>query len=253
MVALLDQVNAALRSADEPLSALGTLRATTPLAALLELIRRDRSSLSELASCSYRHRNGFDKIVLASAGNGGMKLVLHVWPTSDLPDQDHIHDHRWDFASVVLVGSLKLDMYQADHCGESYTLMRYRSLPGPGNCALEPGGTMMVSVHASATMTIGSSYTWSADVLHRAYGVPGQLTATLIVQGPPRRNNTSVLVAGNGARHQQAGTQPVRQLRTDQLERTLAALAPDLVEQAWDIAHLPVQASPPQRAVGTGS
>src|SRR5580692_3858865 len=114
MVALLDQVNAALRSADKPSSALTALRATTPLAALLELIRRDRSSLAELASCSYRHRNGFDKIVLGSAGSRGMKLVLHVWPLSDLPYHDHIHSHRWDFASVVLAGTLQLDMYQTD-------------------------------------------------------------------------------------------------------------------------------------------
>lgn len=239
MAALLDQVKLALRSADEPLSALTTLRATSPLAALLKQIRRDRSSLAELASCSYRHRNGFDKIVLASAGNGGMKLVLHVWPLSDLPCQDHIHDHRWDFASVVLAGTLKLDMYQRDQVGEAYTLMRYRSLPGPGNCALELDGTMVVSAHASVTMTTGSSYSWSADVLHRAYGLPGQLTATLIVQGPARRSDTSVLVAGNGAGHREAGRQAVRQLRTAQLERTLAALPHEQVEQAWDTAGLP--------------
>jgi hypothetical protein len=245
MVALLDQVNAALRSVNEPSIALTTLRNTAPLAALLELIRRDRSSLAELASCSYRHRNGFDKIVLASAGAAGLKMVLHVWPCQDLPDEDHIHDHRWDFASIVLAGALKLDLYQPDHRGEPHSVMRYRSLPGPGNCELERAGTMAVSLHASVTMTVGSSYTWSADVLHRAYGVPGKLTATLIVQGPARRSNTSVLVPTQRSGAERLGAQPVRRLRADQLKRTLAALSPEQIQGAWEIGTAARADQPP--------
>ena len=239
MVALLDQVKAALRSVTEPSIALTTLRSTAPLASVLELIQKDTSSLARLASCSYRHRNGFDKIVLASGGGAGLKLVLHVWPRHDLPDEDHIHNHRWDFASVVLAGALQLDVYEPDHAGEPYSVMRYRSLPGPGNCDLELDGTMTVSVHASLTMAVGSSYTWSADMLHRAYGVPGQMTATLIVQGPARRSNTSVLVPVQRAGAAEPGVQPVRRLHADQLRRTLAALVPEQVQRAWEIGSPP--------------
>lgn len=244
MVALLDQVSTALRSATEPSVALTTLRNTAPLASLLQLIQQDRSSLAELAGCSYRHRNGFDKIVLASAGGAGLKLVLHVWPRQDLPDEDHIHNHRWDFASVVLAGALRLDVYEPDHAGEPYSVMRYRSLPGPGNCELEPDGTMTVSVHASATMAVGSDYTWSADMLHRAYGVPGEMTATLIVQGRARRSDTSVLVPAQRVGAEKPGVQAVRRLRADQLRRTLATLVPDQMQQAWEIGSAPRTVQP---------
>jgi hypothetical protein len=234
VVSLLDQVKAALRSVNEPSVALATLRNTAPLASVLQLIQQDRSSLAELASCSYRHRNGFDKIVLASAGRAGLKLVLHVWPRQALPAEDHVHNHRWDFSSVVLAGFLQVDIYGPDHAGAPYSIMRYRSLPGPGNCELEPDGTMTVSVHASVTMAVGSSYTWSADMLHRAYGVPDQMTATLIVQGPALHSETSVLVPVQRAGGERPGVQPVRRLDTDQLRRILAALVPEQVQRAWE-------------------
>lgn len=235
MMALLDRVNATLVSVAKPSDALATLRTTAPLAPLLGLFRQDESRLEALAECSYRHRNGFDKIVLASPAGTALKLVLHVWPSEDRIDDDDIHDHRWDFASVVVSGRLQLEMYQPDVRGDSFSVMSYRSLPGPGNCELEPKGTMTVSPCVSVTLPVGSDYSWSANLLHRAYGLPGHPTATLIVQGPPGRQTTSVLVPAGRVHTHRNPEQPLMRLRPDQLERTLSILAREEVQAAWEL------------------
>jgi hypothetical protein len=241
----LDNVDAALASHAEPAIALATLRSTAPLVSLLSLIRADASRLAALASCSYRHRNGFDKIVLASPAGGPLKLVLHVWPPRGFDLTDHIHDHRWDFASVVLCGALRLELYAPDADGANYSAMRYRSLPGVGNYELHPRGTMAVSAHASVTMMEGSTYSWASGLLHRAWGLPGQVTATLIVQGPPTRNSTNVLIRGQDAQSSPDGQRRLHRLRADQVDRTLAALTGGNVQAAWGLDEYERQAQPP--------
>lgn len=235
MKTLLDHVDSALSSHVEPSIALATLRSTAPLASLLDVIRADNCRLAALANSSYRHHNGFDKIILASPAGSHLKLVLHVWSTNGVDLSDHIHDHRWDFASVVLCGALRLELYAPDAHGGAYSAMRYRPLPGVGDYELQPDGAMSVSPAAMVTMAVGSTYSWASDLLHRAWGLPGLLTATLIVQGPVTRSSTTVLVRSEDAQTLPARPRRLRRLRADQVDRTLAALTDSNVEAAWSM------------------
>lgn len=248
MSELLDAVDAALIAHHEPSIVLATLRATTSLASLLGSIRADASRLKILADRSYRHHNGFDKIVLASPASSPLKLVLHVWPRGGAADANDIHDHRWDFASVVLCGALRVELYEPDVSGRSYSVMRYRPMPGAENYDLQPSGTMAVSAQASVTITVGSAYSWAADLLHRAWGLPGQTTATLIVQGPPTRASTTVLARTPDARRLADGGRLLHQLRADEVDNTLAALTRGKAHTAW---QLPGPQVPAQRSSGS--
>jgi hypothetical protein len=231
-MSLYDRVEDVLLTHHDPSSALEALRATASLTALLRLLRTDAARLTLVASNSYRHRNGFDKIVLAAPGGSPLKLVLHVWPDGGLTTSDNIHDHRWDFSSVVIRGMLRFELYEQDAEGENYAVMQYRPMAGVGCFELRRDGTTAVSVHAAVTMTVGSTYSWTRDRLHRAWGIPGQVTATLIVQGPPALENTTVLVSRDNA-HQLDGPQSLYRLSVDEVDRTLAGLTGENVQAAW--------------------
>src|SRR4051794_39998809 len=66
--------------------------------------------LARLASLSYSHPNGFDKLVLFCAS--GYKLALHAWNVTHVCPAEEggdIHDHRWAFASAVLSGTMRVE------------------------------------------------------------------------------------------------------------------------------------------------
>jgi hypothetical protein len=232
MKSMYDRVEDILISHHEPSVALTRLRTTASLTSLLDFLRADAAMLAVVASRSYRHRNGFDKIVLAAPSASPLKLVLHVWPEGGLANSDNIHDHRWDFSSVIICGSLQLEFYEQDAGGKSYSVMRYRPMPEVGSFELRPDGTATVSSCASVTMTEGSTYRWSCDRLHRAWGLPGRVTATLLVQGPPIRENTTVLVCQDDADYLD-GPQCLYRLPADEVESRLAALAVGYNQGVW--------------------
>jgi hypothetical protein len=234
MKSLYDSVEDVLLSYHNPAFALATLRTTASLTALLGFLREDAARLGVVANHSYRHRNGFDKIVLASPRGSPLKLVLHVWPKGGLETSDNIHNHRWDFSSVVICGALRLELYEQDVRGKSYSVMQYRPTEGVGNFELHLGGIATVSARAAVTMTVGSTYSWARDHLHRAWGMSGQVTATLIVQGPPTREKTTVLVGEDDA-HRLDGPQRLYRLGMDEVDSTLATLAGGNIQQAWHL------------------
>src|SRR6266851_4331551 len=215
----LHDVDAILTEHTEPGAALAALRATVTLPALIAAIHADPLRLARLAQTSYRHDNGFDKIVLAAPSGNRFKLVLHVWQEGYTNDPDNIHNHRWDFASVVLCGALQFELYAPDQSGVIYPVVRYRSPGGSDTYELSRAGSARVSVHASMIMAAGTSYSWTADLLHRASGIAAGTTATLIVQGPSIREETTVLV--RGVRVASDGAQPVERLGEAELHASL--------------------------------
>jgi hypothetical protein len=79
------------------------------IASRLELALTE-GNLRRVASMSYRHDNGFVKILLGDQPDGSA-WRLHVWEGMSGPS--NIHSHRWDFTSRVLVGSLFVEEFDA--------------------------------------------------------------------------------------------------------------------------------------------
>lgn len=230
---LSDEVDAILGREADPSTALEALRHAIPLPEYLDACRTDSRMLADLTARSYRHDNGFDKIVLAQSLTGSLKFVLHVWQPGKERSLDNIHNHRWEFASVVLCGALQLDLYQFDLSGVSYPRVWYLSPEDSEAYQTEPDGDTAVSVRASVTMAAGTTYTWASDLLHRAWGVGSPLTATLIVQGRPARDSTTVLVRQGPVDASVSGERHLTRLREEHIAQTLTWLTNNEIESAW--------------------
>lgn len=190
-----------------------------------------RALSEELASSGQRHDNGFDKIVMATSSISGMKVVLHIWQGSGEDGMDNIHDHRWDFASVVLRGELQTEIYRSASDGESYQAFSYQSPSGGATYRFEPTGAIAVTRVALLRLARTSTYLWDHQILHRAFGVGAARTATLIVQGRPRQNSTTVLLRGE--RTPLPDHRVTRLDAADTRDRLLRLAADSAVLSAW--------------------
>lgn len=230
---MLDQTDRILGRHNDPSTALADLRTQIPINDLWDALRAAPDRMAAMAERSYRHDNGFDKFVLSSAPASGLKLVLHVWRSVKNDYVDNIHDHRWDFASIVLCGSLRFDLYEPDRNGASYPVLYYSS-PDDGHAyRMDPADDIIVARRASVIMTKGSSYRWNMSLLHRAWGVAVPLTVTLIVQGPAKRARTTVLVRSV---RRDSGFRQITRLAETDVNHLLTELTAQNLGTLWTMA-----------------
>ena len=78
---------------------------------LIRFVLDDEISFLQCLASSYKHANGFDKIVLMQGSN--FKLRLHLYGSADtVVIAENVHSHRWPFASSILHGSIMMDIFQ---------------------------------------------------------------------------------------------------------------------------------------------
>lgn len=160
--------------------------------------------LAKIAARSYWHGNGFLKVVLLDQG---YKLRLHIW-FAGTSCEENIHSHRWGFASHVLTGSLKSELW-ADAANDDLSASRCTSKTGPANSraltlqtkeyvytAKHQSGHTPVPAHKKfigtaclqklqdITQTAGASYLMTPDQLHRINHPGQELVATIICTSP---------------------------------------------------------------------
>lgn len=160
--------------------------------------------LAKIAARSYWHGNGFLKVVLLDQG---YKLRLHIW-FAGTSCEENIHSHRWGFASHVLTGSLKSELW-ADAANDDLSASRCASKTGPANSrsltlqtkeyvytAKHQGGHTPIPAHKKfigtaclqklqdITQTAGASYLMTPDQLHRINHPGQELVATIICTSP---------------------------------------------------------------------
>lgn len=160
--------------------------------------------LAKIAARSYWHGNGFLKVVLLDQG---YKLRLHIW-FAGTSCEENIHSHRWGFASHVLTGSLKSELW-ADAANDDLSASRCASKTEPANSrsltlqtkeyvytAKHQGGHTPVPAHKKfigtaclqklqdITQTAGASYLMTPDQLHRINHPGQELVATIICTAP---------------------------------------------------------------------
>jgi hypothetical protein len=165
---------------------------TATLCALLDSALRQEKWLGSIIRYSYLHPNGFTKIVLLSANH--FQLRLHMWRPCDQPRivPENVHNHRWDFSSVLLTGGYRYQEFVAASRGQTFHSYGYRSQRGTASYSLTARGQRTLICAFDAYLQAGSSYTLRADVLHRVIGDPARTTATLVLQGPRVRDNVDV-------------------------------------------------------------
>lgn len=171
---------------------------------LLSSIIQSPALLEQIAARSYWHGNGFLKVVLLDQG---YKLRLHIW-FAGTSCEENIHSHRWGFASHVLTGSLKSELW-ADAANDDTTTLPYTSeLPLADNyiptllsdeylyTAKHQKNDTHVSAHKyyvgvahlkklqNVIQTAGASYVMTPDQLHRINHPGEELVATVICTAP---------------------------------------------------------------------
>ena len=82
-------------------------------ARLVRAVLDDDELLRRAAYASYRHANGFDKLVLASSPEGH-SIKLDVWWAHLSRGLEDIHNHRCSFSSHLLIGELTRPPVAAD-------------------------------------------------------------------------------------------------------------------------------------------
>lgn len=153
----------------------------------------DTGLLRAMAARSYRHPNGFDKLILLRDDRGAL-IKFDVWWEGDT-DWGRIHDHRFDFSSLVFAGSLQLRHYLPAKLPDAECVDVYRlSVPQREN-DLVPRRQGLIKVWEGA-VPAGTHYDMDCNMFHQATGTGDRMTATLVIQGASRKPYSQVVSDG---------------------------------------------------------
>jgi hypothetical protein len=89
-----------------------------------------------------RHGLGFRYLELLSLGQG-RRVRLNYWPSVE--GSEDIHNHRWDFTSVVLLGSFTEEVFDRQPGGDFdvyqclYGQHKTEDIPSLGTCSMKRG------------------------------------------------------------------------------------------------------------------
>ena len=186
-------------------AALERLRTRFPVPDMLDLLMSSPSSIAAIAAMSYAHANGFDKFLLGETAT--CKLRLHIWWNGIDGIESDLHNHNWDFASNILCGSLRTELFDISDSPGSESYMHYRFTPASnvsmqydmaclGKCALRK---TFATDHGA-----GSSYAIDHRQVHRGDPSTSEPTATVVLQSQTRTDSTSVFRADLEERFQGA-------------------------------------------------
>lgn len=186
-------------AADEALAALLADTATTGWqTALCEALLTDDAFASQVAARSYRHGNGFLKVVLLDQG---FKLRLHLW-LPGVSCEENIHDHRWSIASTILTGELHSEIWTDAANNEQFDLLadefRYQAATDGQPAGAVPLRSTPLRLTERSCRKAGSHYSLPPATLHRICSHGRQLVATLMCSGPAIAGHTRLIAGREG-------------------------------------------------------
>jgi hypothetical protein len=140
----------------------------------------------DAAACSnaYVHENGYLKIDLGRSESSGARMRLNLW-RPDLENSENIHNHKWDYASLILCGVLSEEMYIPSSQGTELTRLRYESRLGKHEYSLVQNGQDCLQRYAVYQWSRGEIYHRQGSLLHRVRSAPDRLTASLQITYRP--------------------------------------------------------------------
>lgn len=138
------------------------------------------------------HPNGFVKLPVAVLPGTGQRLFLHVWLNDG--EDSHVHNHRWDFTSTVLKGTVHNTLVDVGPDGDGPAYRMVRHIPHEGGFRFEGRDTADVRITGLRTVVLpeAADYAMDALALHRVRAERG--TMTLVARGIPRRSWSDVVL-----------------------------------------------------------
>ncbi|MGW2332131.1 hypothetical protein ACWC5C_41135 [Streptomyces sp. NPDC001700] len=137
------------------------------------------------------------------AAKNSRRFFLHIWLAGD--EDTQAHDHRWDFSSTVLCGTIYntlLDIAEVDDSllktrtshAAGYRVIHYEPHKSGYRFDASVRERVIVTGHQTAVVCAGNEYSMPAFAFHRARALPG--TMTLVARGVPMSRHARVLVRG---------------------------------------------------------
>jgi hypothetical protein len=112
---------------------------------------------------------------------------MHFWcPEIPSPEREEIHNHRYDFDSIVIAGELKHDVYHLDatinhtapdaiYLGAEYEIFETNCAPGKEG-TVETVTPCLITNVGKFNLTAGSSYTFPHESFHTTAGTTFAIT-----------------------------------------------------------------------------
>lgn len=165
-----------------------------------EELAGNREYLEWIAARSYRHSNGFDKIVLGESPSGA-KVRLHMW-WKDSGTRSDVHDHYWDFSSVILYGTLTSELYAKTGTGKQVKAYHFHLFPrSNGDFALRPLGEITLVRVEQKTLTKGEIQSLDHAALHTVNCPAHGIAATLVLHSRKLWNENNVFDIDGSGKH----------------------------------------------------
>lgn len=163
------------------------------VSALLKALLIDDEQLQLVASRSYAHYNKFDKLVLISSMEPRYDLRMHVWwPNSHTISTENIHNHKWDFSSVLLRGSYSFEVYEESSTGREMYEHSYVTRAGSDSYQMPFHRRANLELTSKGCMSAGDSYSLSHDILHRVICDLSATTISLVIRGASKKKSARV-------------------------------------------------------------
>ncbi|MFW1644925.1 hypothetical protein [Acinetobacter guillouiae] len=191
----LDQYFAIHQDATTALSTwLATQFSKSQLIQLLTSILADQHTLTEISARSYRHGNGFLKVVLLDRG---FKLRLHIWFAGQACEEN-IHDHRWSFSSLILTGALTSEIWKDHAHGQQLQEYEYHAATKSHAPFKINAGMQTLKLDHLQHNIAGESYVMPKGKLHRIINPGHQVVATMMCSGPTEQGTTRLIPIHDG-------------------------------------------------------
>jgi len=174
----------------------------------LRLLTDDIDALTAVANRSYTHPNGFTKIVLHLGGGYGVRL--HVW-YAEPPDygaDTNPHGHRWEFASWIVVGELREEIFVEADTGTRHNRFDYSRRNGRAD--LHRTGTAALQRVGEIARPAGTVYGRARDKVHTVSPTGRGLVVSLVLQGPTAFEPTLVYQPQERPAHEETRLTPDR-------------------------------------------
>lgn len=182
----------------------GLLDKYEDVAVLNELVASlllSEDTLSRLALRSFLHPTGIFKLVLAESAYSNIGMRLHIWKNGNAypenTNYDSVHNHRWDFVSKIVVGEFRKCLFRKDISeGVEYSKFLFFGADQNRLNLTQASGTEKLYSYFSATLSGGTRYSQTSEVLHLIEPISNSFSATLFIRSPYYSDQTEVYLPG---------------------------------------------------------
>lgn len=184
-------VNSDEGTLDRALDAITVLAQPAALVALLRSVRSNSYAVDSCAALSYHHPLGFDKLALIDAGPDFI-LRLHTWWPNRLSMVEHVHNHRFGLATVIVRGGYDMRIYRQS--GDGVPMIEYHEKLSRGTADWKIRRRSGANLRLISSMRLGQGgcYALPASTFHRISVASETLCITLFLETQTVRSKTRI-------------------------------------------------------------